>query len=172
MTRRNRLEGLHLETLSSQVLEFEGKARANPIGGPFRCFLGKLLVLPANVILDWKVIARYKHSNLSGLVICNEEKSFKTLTTGLKKPYHRWTLPQNRHEVNFGTFLMRGFHKCSCLAWQIRIEQPHGVFQSYPIKIDLTFRPFFTPIVLMMDINCNSFPLGKGFCQKPLQCHN
>ncbi len=27
-------------------------------------FLGKLLVLPANVRLDWKVIARYKHSSL------------------------------------------------------------------------------------------------------------
>jgi hypothetical protein len=39
MTRPNKLEGLPLETLSSQVLEFEGKARANPIGGPFRCFL-------------------------------------------------------------------------------------------------------------------------------------
>jgi len=38
-TRPNKLEGLHLKTLSSQVLEFEGKARANPIGGPFRCFL-------------------------------------------------------------------------------------------------------------------------------------
>jgi hypothetical protein len=39
MTRPNELEGLPLETLSSWVLEFEGKARANPIGGPFRCFL-------------------------------------------------------------------------------------------------------------------------------------
>jgi hypothetical protein len=28
-----------LETLSSQVLEFEGKAKANPIGVRFRCFL-------------------------------------------------------------------------------------------------------------------------------------
>ena len=37
--RPNKLEGLSLETLSSQVLEFEGKARANPIGVPFRCFL-------------------------------------------------------------------------------------------------------------------------------------
>jgi hypothetical protein len=27
-------------------------------------FLGKLLVLPANVRLDWKAIARYKHSSL------------------------------------------------------------------------------------------------------------
>jgi hypothetical protein len=27
-------------------------------------FLGKLLVLPANVRLDWKVIAGYKHSSL------------------------------------------------------------------------------------------------------------
>jgi hypothetical protein len=35
----NNLEGLPLETLSSQVVEFEGKAKANPIEGPFRCFL-------------------------------------------------------------------------------------------------------------------------------------
>ena len=39
-------------------------------------FLGKLLVLLANVRLDWKVIARYKHSSLFGLVVCNEEKKF------------------------------------------------------------------------------------------------
>jgi hypothetical protein len=38
MTRPNNLEGLPLETLSSRVLEFEDKARANPIGGHFRCF--------------------------------------------------------------------------------------------------------------------------------------
>ncbi len=44
--------------------------------------LGKLLVLPANVRLDWNVIARYKHSSLFGLVISNEEKSFITLTPG------------------------------------------------------------------------------------------
>jgi hypothetical protein len=37
-------------------------------------FLGKLLVLPANVRLDWKVFARYKHSCLFGLIISNEEK--------------------------------------------------------------------------------------------------
>jgi len=39
MMRPDKLEGLPLETLSSQVFEFEGKARANPIGGLFRCFL-------------------------------------------------------------------------------------------------------------------------------------
>jgi hypothetical protein len=39
-------------------------------------FLGKLLVLPANMTLDWKVIARYKHSSLFGLVISDEEKKF------------------------------------------------------------------------------------------------
>jgi hypothetical protein len=39
MMRPNKLEGLSLENLYSWVLEFEGKARANPIGGPFRCFL-------------------------------------------------------------------------------------------------------------------------------------
>jgi hypothetical protein len=39
-------------------------------------FLGKLLVQPANVRLDWKVIARYKHSGLFGLIISNEGKKF------------------------------------------------------------------------------------------------
>ncbi len=33
--RPNKPKGLSLETLSTQVLEFEGKARANPIGAPF-----------------------------------------------------------------------------------------------------------------------------------------
>jgi len=52
MTRPNKLENLSLETLSSQVLEFEGKARANPIGVlSDASFLGKLLVLPASVRL-------------------------------------------------------------------------------------------------------------------------
>ena len=37
-------------------------------------FLGKLLVLLANVRLDFKVIARFKHSSLFGLVISNEGK--------------------------------------------------------------------------------------------------
>ena len=45
-------------------------------------FLGKLLVLPANVKLDWKVIARYKHSSLFGLVISNEGNKFYNLDTG------------------------------------------------------------------------------------------
>jgi len=39
-------------------------------------FLGKLLVLPANARLDWKVFARHKHSSLFGLVGSNEEKKF------------------------------------------------------------------------------------------------
>jgi hypothetical protein len=37
-------------------------------------FLGKLLVLPANVRQDWKVFSWCKHSSLFGLVISNEEK--------------------------------------------------------------------------------------------------
>ncbi len=44
-------------------------------------FLGKLLVLPANVRLDWKEIARYKHSSLFGLVVSNEGKMFYNIDT-------------------------------------------------------------------------------------------
>jgi hypothetical protein len=81
MMRLNKLEHLSLETLSSQVLEFEGKA-SHPIGAPFRCFLlGKLLVFPVNVILDRKVIAGFKHSSLFGLIESDEKKKgFITLT--------------------------------------------------------------------------------------------
>ncbi len=80
--RPNKLECLSLESLSSQVLEFEGKARANPIGAPFRCFLlGWVLILPANVRLDWKVIARYKHFSLFGIVISNEGKKLYNIDT-------------------------------------------------------------------------------------------
>jgi hypothetical protein len=59
--------------------------RARPEPTQLEClsdasFLGKLLVLPANVRLDWKVIARYRHSSLFGLIIRNEGKKFMTLT--------------------------------------------------------------------------------------------
>jgi hypothetical protein len=39
--------------------------------------LGKLLVLPADVRLDWKMIASDKHSSLFVFVIGDEEQKFK-----------------------------------------------------------------------------------------------
>jgi hypothetical protein len=47
-------------------------------------FSGKLLVLPANVRLDWRVIARYKHSSLFGLIVSNEGKKFYNVETWWK----------------------------------------------------------------------------------------
>jgi hypothetical protein len=37
-------------------------------------FLGKLLVYPPNVTLDWQVIASYKHSSLFGLIDSDKGK--------------------------------------------------------------------------------------------------
>ncbi len=64
--------------------------RARPEPTQLEClsdasFLGKLLVLPANVRLDWKVIARYKHSTLFGLVASNEGNKFYNIDTKLIK---------------------------------------------------------------------------------------
>jgi hypothetical protein len=81
MMRPNKLEHLSLETLSSQVLEFEGKARANPIGAPFR-FLGKLLVFPENVRLNWKGIASTNTLAYSASLTVTKEKSFYNIDTG------------------------------------------------------------------------------------------
>ncbi len=44
-------------------------------------FLGKLLVFLANVRLDWKEIASYKHSSLFCLVISDGEKLFYKIDT-------------------------------------------------------------------------------------------
>jgi hypothetical protein len=63
--------------------------RAKPEPTQLEClsdasFLGKLLVLPANVRLDREVFARCKHFSLFGLIVSNEEKSFITLTPGFR----------------------------------------------------------------------------------------
>jgi hypothetical protein len=82
MTRPKKLEGLPLVTLSSWVLEFEGKARASQLEDlSDASFLGKLLVLPANIRLDWKVFARCKHSSLFGFVFSDEGKKFYKIDT-------------------------------------------------------------------------------------------
>jgi hypothetical protein len=66
-----------LVTLSSRVLEFEARPEQTQFENlSVASFLGKLLVLPTNVRLDWKVFARCKHSSLLGLIISNEEKKF------------------------------------------------------------------------------------------------
>ncbi len=44
-------------------------------------FLCKFLVFPANVRLDWKVIDRYKHSRLFGLIDSDEGKMFYNIDT-------------------------------------------------------------------------------------------
>jgi hypothetical protein len=98
--RPNKLEGLPLETLSSWVLEFEGKAKAYPKEDlSDASFLGKLLVLPANARLDWKVIARHKHSSLFGLVFCNEEKKFYNIDTW-GQCYEKYTVVIYRGNFN------------------------------------------------------------------------
>jgi len=43
-------------------------------------FLGKLLVFPPNVRLDWKGRASYKHSSLFGHSVSDKGKSFMALT--------------------------------------------------------------------------------------------
>jgi len=42
-----------------------------------------LLVFPANVRLDWKVIASYKHSSLFSLINSDEGKKFYNIDTGV-----------------------------------------------------------------------------------------
>ncbi len=82
--RPDKLKHLSLETLSSQVLEFEARPEPTQLEDlSDASVLGKLLVLPANVRLDWKVIVRYKQSSLFGLFISNEGKKFYNIVINL-----------------------------------------------------------------------------------------
>jgi hypothetical protein len=77
MTRPNKLECLPLETLSIGSKNLRARPEPTQLDHlSDASFLDKLLVLPANFRLDWKVIDRYKHSSLFGLIFCNEEKQF------------------------------------------------------------------------------------------------
>ncbi len=81
--RPNKLEHLPLETLSSQVLEFEGKVRQTRLEHlSDASFLGKPLVFPANVRLDWKVIASTNTLAYLASTTGTKEKCFITLTPG------------------------------------------------------------------------------------------
>jgi hypothetical protein len=71
--------------------------------------LGKLLVLPANVRADSKVIASYEHSSLFGLIVSNEGKKFCNIDT-------RWQFYQTLLSSSLlllqkyaGVFAMAGF---------------------------------------------------------------
>ncbi len=93
--------------------------RARPEPTQLEClsdasFLGKLLVLPANVRLDWKVIGRYKHSDLVGLIVSNEGKKFNNISTraffrrsnqaskvNKLRSKGRYVIQSNRQFVNF-----------------------------------------------------------------------
>jgi hypothetical protein len=84
-------------------------------------FLGKLLVLPANVRLDWKVIARYKHSSLFGLTISNEGKKF--YNTGTRCQFQKQftsnlQLQQNRLVCHLKTLSIT---QPACNVWTVQL---------------------------------------------------
>ena len=88
------LEHLSLETLSSQVLEFDDKARANQlehISDDY--FFGKLLVFPANIRLDWKVIASTNTLAYLASPTVTKEKCFIILTPGRLQQHHLPSTP-------------------------------------------------------------------------------
>jgi hypothetical protein len=85
----DKLEGFPLETLSIGSYNLKARPEETQLEENLSdaSFFSKLLVLLTNVRLDWKVIARYKHSTLLGLIISDEEKRFFNIDTW--SPTHR-----------------------------------------------------------------------------------
>ncbi len=62
--------------------------------------LGKLLVFPPNVRLDWKVIASYKHSSLLWKVVTYDRKKFYNIDTWIRR--YKPVFLRRRRSGNFG----------------------------------------------------------------------
>jgi len=94
--------------------------------------LGKLLVLPANVRLDWKVFARCKHSSLLGLVSNFEGKKFYNIVT--------WC---QRYKTFFSSFLLP-LQKATMLVAvrflkvSLMLGKKAGAYRSKAIRKNLT----------------------------------
>jgi hypothetical protein len=73
--RPNKLQRLFLESLSSQVFNLQVSAGAYPE----ECLSKVSLVLPAKFKARLEMVASDKHTSLFGLLVSDEEKSFKTL---------------------------------------------------------------------------------------------
>jgi hypothetical protein len=87
-TRHKEVEHLSLEILSCQVLEFDGKGRANPEPTQFEhlsdaSFLGRLLVFPPNVRLDKKSLLRTNTLAYLPSQSVTRKESFVKLTPGV-----------------------------------------------------------------------------------------
>ena len=100
--------------------------RARPEDISDASFLGKLLVLPANVRLDWKVIARYKHSSLFGLFVSNEEKSFIALT------------PVQNFDFGLFELKLKLKFKIDKIQFQCYLTIRHPYFSYYKIIVGLS----------------------------------
>jgi len=105
-------------------------------------FLGKLLVLPANVRLDWKVIARYKHSSLFGLVVCNEGKKFYNIDS--KK--HSLILISNLIDILF--ILERVIFQAFSGVSPKVIFSAHTILLSQPQTVSNTLNMFSWSLLL------------------------
>jgi hypothetical protein len=90
-------------------------------------FLCKLLVLPTNVRIDWKVIARCKHSSLLCLIVSDKGRKFYHIDT--------WFQCQLKF---FSLLLTLRQNKLECLSSVLAEHLTHlnGRFQPFPEMID------------------------------------
>jgi hypothetical protein len=87
-------------------------------------------VLPASVRLDWKVIARYKHSILFGLVVSNGGKKFYNIDA--------WP---SCFKTFFPSWLMPNLNKlaCSRLANFLKVNERDAKVKNNIIKYYFNF---------------------------------
>ena len=142
--------------------------------------LVKLLVFPANVRLDWKVIARYKHSSLFGFIDSDEGKMFYNIDTcrtpksckdkcsfglfirGNKKEFIRLTPSVNVINLFSSLQTMRPNKlKCLCLAFTFQSSLTFaGNTRSLPKKEHLKGGPIGLALALPSKFQDLT---GKGF---------
>jgi hypothetical protein len=112
-------------------------------------------VLPANVGLDWKVLAKYKHSSLFGLFISNEEKKFYNIDTRCQ--YYKTIfsstdaeLKKGRERVSEAVFSGRTILAAKAFAYS-RVTP----YSAIPIMVGswVRFHKAYMPVVYVHNIN-------------------
>ncbi len=93
--------------------------------------MGKLLVLPANVRLDWRVIARYKHSSLFGLLVSNK---------GKKVLKHRHQIKEQQQKLQ--QFVKKSFEVVGKSVEKINTDG-QGLIQSAAIGVNTSRCPCY-----------------------------
>jgi hypothetical protein len=132
--------------------------------------LGKLLVLPANVRLHWKVIVRYKRSSLFGLDVSDKGKNYNIDTRCQPNIYFLLFITNSSGISVEGHRTNRPFHPSPILASTARFRCSTRVGKGLHQNIGLDYNFPYSLALIWQGSDPRIFILFVHFLTLPLSC--